>query len=86
MKTIRVVAAFIIVLFPAIYGYTHTDVYYDLAGTMPGTVYSRVANDKLNDQYNMGATHLILAKSSLSSKDSMNMIREIKKLSFWSIS
>ena len=27
------VVAFIIILIPAVYGYTHTDVYYDLAGT-----------------------------------------------------
>lgn len=71
---------FLVILIPALYGYTHTDVYYDLAGTMPDMVNSKVANDKLNDQYHMGATHLILAKSSLSSKDSMNMIREIKKV------
>ena len=28
----------------------------------------------------MGATHMVLAKSSLSEKDSMNMIDEIKKV------
>ena len=29
------VIAFLIILVPALYGYTHTDVYYDLAGTLP---------------------------------------------------
>lgn len=72
--------AFLLILVPAIYGYTHTDVYYDLAGTMPDTISSKVANDKLNDQYHMGATHLIIAKSSLPEKESMNMINEIKKV------
>ena len=71
---------FLIVLVPAIYGYTHTDVYYDLTGTLPDTFASKVANDKLTEQYHMGATHMILTKSSLSEKDSMNMIDEIKKL------
>ena len=72
--------AFLLILVPAIYGYTHTDVYYDLAGTMPDTISSKVANDKLNDQYHMGATHLIIAKSSLPEKESMNMINETKKV------
>ena len=74
------VIAFLVVLVPAIYGYTHTDVYYDLTGTLPETFSSKVGNDKLTDQYHMGATHMVLAKSDLSEKDSMNMIDDIKKV------
>ena len=74
------VIAFLVVLIPAIYGYTHTNVYYDLTGTLPETFSSKVGNDKLSEQYHMGATHMVLAKSSLSEKDSMNMIDEIKKV------
>ncbi len=74
------IIAFLIILVPAIYGYTHTEVYYDLTGTLPETFASKLANDKLNEQYDMGATHIILAKSSLSEKDSINMMDEIKKL------
>lgn len=74
------VIAFLVVLIPAIYGYTHTSVYYDLTGTLPETFSSKVGNDKLSEQYHMGATHMVLAKSSLSEKDSMNMIDEIKKV------
>ena len=71
---------FLVVLVPAIYGYTHTDVYYDLTGTLPETFSSKVGNDKLTEQYHMGATHMVLAKSDLSKKDSMNMIDDIKKV------
>ena len=74
------VIAFLVVLVPAIYGYTHTDVYYDLTGTLPETFSSKVGNDKLTEQYHMGATHMVLAKSDLSKKDSMNMIDDIKKV------
>lgn len=74
------VIAFLVVLVPAIYGYTHTDVYYDLTGTLPETFSSKVGNDKLTEQYQMGATHMVLAKSDLSKKDSMNMIDDIKKV------
>ena len=71
---------FVVILFPALYGYTHTDVYYDLTNTLPETFNSKVGNDKLTEQFDMGATHMILADSNLSPKDSMNMIDEIKKV------
>ena len=71
---------FVIILIPALYGYTHTNVYYDLAGTMPDSAYSKQANDRLNEQYAMGATHIIIAPSSMSKADSISMINEIKKV------
>jgi hypothetical protein len=74
------IVAFLVILVPAIYGYTHTSVYYDLAGTLPDTLTSRIANAKLDEQYNMGATHLVIASSDLSQKDSINMIDEIEQV------
>ena len=74
------VIAFIAILIPALYGYTHTKVYYDLAGTMPDSAYSKQANDKLTEQYQMGATHIILAPSDMAKADSISMIEEIKEL------
>ena len=71
---------FLVVLGPAIYGYTHTDVYYDLAGTLPKNLSSITANDKLNDDFEMGATHMIIADSSLSAKDAGAMLDEISKV------
>ena len=71
---------FLVVLGPAIYGYTHTDVYYDLAGTLPKSLSSINANDKLNDDFEMGATHMIIADSSLSAKDASAMLDEISKV------
>ena len=68
---------FIVILIPALYGYNNTDVYYDLAGTMPDSAYSKQANDKLTEQYAMGAMHMIIATSDMSAIDSRNMIDEI---------
>lgn len=72
-----VILLFLILLAPALYGYTHTSVYYDLASTMPETSFSRKANDKLEEQYGMGATHIILAPADMPAKDNRNMISEI---------
>ena len=74
------VIAFLVILGPALYGYTHTSVYYDLAGTLPDSLASKQANDKLDEEYSMGATHIVIADSSLSQKDSINMINEIKNV------
>ena len=74
------IVAFIIILIPAVYGYNHTDVYYDLAGTLPESLDSITANNKLNNEYDMGATHMILADSHLSSKEAKAMLSEIEKV------
>ena len=69
---------FLVVLGPALYGYTHTDVYYDLAGTLPDSLVSKQANDKMDEQFEMGATHILLVDSNLSQKEGIQMIDEIK--------
>lgn len=71
------IAAFLIILAPAIYGYTHTDVYYDLAGTLPKDLPSIVANQKLEDSFEMNATHMYLIDSSMPAKDVVKMIDEV---------
>ena len=71
---------FVVILIPAVYGYRNTNVYYDLAGTLPADLESVQANDKLEEDFNMGATHIILASSDLSHKDASNMIDEINDL------
>lgn len=71
---------FLVLLAPAIYGYTHTDVYYDLAGTLPKSLESIQANDKLAEQYNMGATHMLILDKETSVKDVCDMTEELKKV------
>lgn len=71
---------FVVILVPAVYGYTHTDVYYDLAGTLPKSLDSITANDKLNENFDMGATHMIIADSGLSPKDASAMLAEIDRV------
>lgn len=79
-KYIIFIVLFLVILGPALYGYTHNEVYYDLAGTLPEELESVQANNKLEEDFDMGATHIILADSNLSSKDASAMINEIKDL------
>ena len=69
---------FFAVLGPAVYGYTHTDVYYDLAGTLPESLQSITANHKLDESFQMGATHMIIADSGLTSREAGAMLREVE--------
>ena len=74
------IVIFLLILGPAIYGYTHTGVYYDLAGTLPKDLLSVQANARLEENYHMNSTHMVLADSSLSGRDAAAMIGEMKEV------
>lgn len=71
---------FLVVLIPAVWGYRHTDVYYNLDSTLPKTLNSIQANEKLSEDFHMNATHMVLASSQLSAKDSKAMVKEMSKV------
>ena len=79
-KFVIFIVIFAIIMIPAVYGYNHTSVYYDLAGTLPKDLESVLANSKLEEDFSMGAAHMILADSKLSSKDTSGMLSEINEL------
>lgn len=70
---------FIVLLVPALYGYTKTDVYYNLDATLPKDLDSIAANQKLEDNFNMNAVDMVLVRSSLDQKDVRKMTREIQQ-------
>lgn len=71
---------FVILLFPAIYGYNNTKVYYDLANTLPEDLECTIANKKLEENFNMNSMYMILADTNLSSKDVNKMVDDINQL------
>lgn len=71
---------FFVVLVPVFYGYRNTDVYYDLAGTLPKSLESIIAKEKLNENFSMGATHMIIADSGLSYKEAKGMLDEVREV------
>ena len=74
------VVLFLILLFPAIYGNNHTQVYYNLDETLPKDLPSIIANKKLKEDYEMNTTHMILVDSSVSSADAGKMLKEMEKV------
>lgn len=74
------VALFLILLFPAIYGNSHTKVYYNLDETLPKDLPSIIANEKLKEDYDMNTTHMLLVDSDVSSEKVNKMLKEIENV------
>lgn len=72
---------FLGLLYPAIYGYNHTKVYYDLSDTLPDKLNCSQANKLLAENFDKtNSIYMILADNNLSKDDSIAMIDEIKEL------
>lgn len=72
------IALFLVTLLPALYGYKNTTVYYNLDETLPKDLPSIVANDKLNENFDMNATHMLLLSADLPAKEVKSMTEEMK--------
>ena len=68
---------FAILIIPAYYGQSHNDVYYNLDSSLPKDLKSIQANEKLEQEFNMNSTHMILLDSNLKDKDVRSLIKEI---------
>lgn len=71
---------FLILLGPALYGYTHTDTYYKLDEGVPHGLPFKIANEKLADEYGISTEHMILVDSKPSQKETRDMMNEIEKV------
>lgn len=71
---------FLVVIGPMYYAQSHNTVYYDLVGTLPEELESVEAGNALEEEFDMGAAHVILADSSLSKKDAYQMEKELEKV------
>lgn len=79
---------FLVLLFPAIYGNNHTQIYYNIAESLPSTLDSNVANDELNKDFDMSNMHMILMDKNMDGLNKQKMfdaIDEIKGVK-WTIS
>lgn len=70
----------ILLIIPANYCQSHADVYYNLDETLPKDLPSSMANTKLQEDFNMGAMHMLLIDSSLPGKDVREMMEEMEKV------
>ncbi len=76
---------FLVILVPAVIGYTNTPVYYDFTNILSGDIDPEdvrflEVNEKLNEDFGVASTHMILCRSDLPGKDAQKMLKEIEDL------
>lgn len=73
---------FVAITIPAFIGYqkTNNEVYYDMADSLPQDLDYAIANAKLKNDFDVAATHMVLASADLSAKDTRAMIKEMEKV------
>ena len=65
---------------PFAYFQANTAVYYNLDSSLPKDLESIMANEKLQEEYHMGAAHMILMDKNVSSKEKHKMIKEMEQV------
>ena len=71
---------FLVMLYPAVYGNNHTQIYYNIDKSLPATLDSNVSNEKLKEDFDMSTVHMILLKNGLDSKEKTQMLDQIDKV------
>ena len=69
---------FFLMLVPAFYGYQHAGVYYDLGSTLPKELPSQQGNAKLEDDFHMNATHILMLSADVAAKDVQSMADQME--------
>ncbi|WP_026499473.1 efflux RND transporter permease subunit [Butyrivibrio sp. WCD2001] len=71
---------FLCLLPPAIWGYRHAAVYYDLSETLPVKLSSRQAMIELEKNFETNTTYMILADANLDTATMQGMVNELKSV------
>ena len=74
------VAVFLLMAAPALYGSKNVSVYYNIAQSLPDDILSNMANAKLEETFNMNATHMILLDRDLDRNVKRQILEEVEKV------
>jgi len=79
---------FLVLLTPAIYGNSNTKIYYNIAKSLPSTLESNVANEKLEEDFDMSVLHMVMMDKNMDAKDKRDMLNAIDEVDGvkWTIS
>lgn len=69
---------FLLLLVPAIYGQSNAKVYYDLSLSLPDTLESVKAQNKISKDYQLGSANIILLDTGIPAKDVKSLLNEVK--------
>ena len=73
---------FLVLVLPSYLSYkaTNNEVYYDLGETLPEDMAYVVANSKLQEDFGVGATHMVLVSTDVSDADVRSMVHEMENV------
>ena len=73
---------FVVLIPPALYGYTQTnnEVYYDMAKCLPKDINFVISNQKLQDEYDIASTLMILTDADMEEADARVMAKELEQV------
>lgn len=74
------VIVFVLLFIPFVYFQANTKVYYNLDSSLPDNLESIQANTKLQEEYEMGAAHMILLDKELPEKQKYQLISDMEKV------
>ena len=76
------IVAFALVIAPAYAGYkkANSEVYYDMGDSLPEDMEYVIASAKLEEEYHMESTHMVLVETSTLETDVRKMVREMEKV------
>ena len=75
-----ILVAFMVILPFSVYGYTHTENYYNLSKSLPDTLNSIQANNELKDKFDMVSTELLLVDKNMPDYKLNEMLDKIESL------
>lgn len=68
---------FAVMFIPTIYGNNNVGVYYDMSGSLPGTLPSKQAAQKVEDDFGSSTLHMLLIDKNTPAKDQKELLNEI---------
>lgn len=71
-------AVFLLLFFPALYGNNHNKVYYNIDKSLPDTLKSAVANEKLSEEFHMSNVYMVMLKNGMQAGEKQEMMEEIR--------
>lgn len=76
----RSIIIFLILILPALYIQSQTEIYYNIDKSLPQNLPSNLANNKLKEDFDMSSIHFIVMKEEVSSADMKVMIDKLEKV------
>ena len=74
------IVLFLLLIGPAAYGQANTNVYYDLTLSLPESLKSVTAQNKVADTYDLGSANMILISSDTKTKDVKDLLSDVNNV------